>query len=211
MLRGCIRSIPKNYAIRNPLKRGTGELCLTIGASRFNRGHPSHAQTMPKPCPYIAPGTLSAADAGELIRRGRKLLRKGLLTHREMVLLDCMLWSARKPGAAEAVVSYATLQRLAHISRETIAKGLRRLGQLGLVQTIKRRVRVIWGGRVASRQATSAYRFAAPATEFGEATVILETKILPLVPTAEQRAAEAALAARRAVIEERLLRKGATA
>ncbi len=73
---------------------------------------------------------------------------------------------------------------IAHVSRETIAKGLRRLGQLGLVQTVKRRVRVSWGCRSASRQATSAYRLPPPATEFGEATVIQEMKIYPLAPIA---------------------------
>jgi hypothetical protein len=166
---------------------------------------------MPTACPYAAPGSLSAADAGELIRRARKLLRKGLLTHRELVLLDVLLWSARKPGAGEAVASYSTLQRLAHLGRETIAKGLRRLGQLGLVQTVKRRIRVVWGARVASRQATSAYRFAVPATEFGEATVTQEMKILPLAPAAEQRAAETALTARRRAMESRLLIRRAVA
>ena len=154
---------------------------------------------------YTQPGSLSAADAGELIRRGRKMLRRGLLSHRHLVLLDCLLWSARKPGAGEAVASYSTLQRLAHLSRETIARGLRRLGQLGLMQTIKRRVRVPWGGRLASRQTTSAYRFRSSATEFGAATVIQEMKIYPLAPIAVVRDAQAALAERRRAIEERML------
>ena len=160
---------------------------------------------------YAQPGSLSAADAGELIRRGRKMLRKGLLTHRELVLLDCLVWSARKPGAGEAVASYSTLQRLARLSRETIAKGLRRLGQLGLVKTVKRRVRVVWGGRTASRQATSLYRFQPTPTEFGAATVIQETKIYPLAATTEQRAAESALAERRREVEIRMLGKGRAA
>jgi hypothetical protein len=133
------------------------------------------------PATYAAPGSLSADDAGDLIRKARKFLRKGLLTHRELALFDCMLWSTRKPGTDTAVASYTTLQRLAHISRETIAKGLRRLGQLGLMEKIKRRVRVVWGGRVASRQATSAYRFRPIATEFGGPTVIPEIKNLSSV------------------------------
>ena len=129
------------------------------------------------------PNTLSAADAGDLIRRGRKLLRRGLLTHRELVLLDTLLWSCRRPNSVDAVVSYTAIQNLAHLSRGVIARGLRRLGQLGLVQTIKRRLRVVWGGGVASRQATSAYRFAAPGTEFAGATVTQEMKIYkPMEP-----------------------------
>ena len=127
--------------------------------------------------------TLTPTDAGELIRRARKMLRRGLLTHREMVLLDCLLWSCRRPGSTDAIVSYTSLQRLAHVSRETIAKALRRLGQLGLVQTIKRRVRFAWGSSVASRQATSCYRFSPPCTEFAAATVIREIKIFkPVQP-----------------------------
>ena len=43
--------------------------------------------------------------------------------------------------------------------------------------------------------------------EFADATVIQETKILSLVPTAEERAAEAALAHRRRTIEARMLMK----
>ena len=139
------------------------------------------------------------SDAGELTRRARKLLRRGLMTHRQFALLDAMLWCCRKTGAGEAVASYTTLRRLAHVSRETIAGGLRRLAQLGLIQIIKRRARVAWGGRVASRQATSAYRFARPATEFGAATVEREIKILSL----ERQAAQEALAAVRVRLEAR--------
>src|ERR1700710_3322721 len=106
---------------------------------------------------HTQPGALSAADAGELIRRARKLLRRGLLTHRELVLFDTFIWSARKPGSDHAIVSYTELQRLARVSRETIAKGIKRFGQLRLMQTVKRRLRVSWGGRVASRQNTSLY------------------------------------------------------
>ena len=137
---------------------------------------------------------MSPSDAGELIRRARKCFRRGLLTHRQIWLLDTLLWCCRRPGAGEAVASYTTLQRLARVSRETIAGGVRRLAQLGLLQIIKRRVRVAWGGRVASRQATSAYRFARPATEFGATTVTQEIKII----SPERQAAQEALAAVRA-------------
>jgi hypothetical protein len=165
---------------------------------------------MPTAQPYAPPGTLSAADAGELIRRARKMLRRGLLTHRELVLVDTLIWSCRKPGRSEAIVSYTTLQRLAHVSRETIARGLRRLGQLGLMQTIKRRVRVAWGGRIASRQATSAYRFPPPTTEFGAATVNREIKIHTCIemPITAVKAAQEALAETRRSMEAKLLGKG---
>lgn len=158
---------------------------------------------MAKPAPYVAPSTFTPDAAGELARRARKLLRRGLITHRDFVLLDCLLWSCRKLGTAETAVSYTTLQRLVHMSRESVAGGLRRLGRLGLVQKIKRRFRVAWGGSVASRQATNLYRFAVPDTEFGAATVIQEIQIL-MTLTATQTAARDALAARREAVLARM-------
>jgi hypothetical protein len=163
--------------------------------------------------PTPAASRLTAADAGEIARRGRKLLRRGLLTHRQYALLDALLWSCRKPGSSAAVVSYTALQRLAHQARETIAAGLRRLEALGLLSRIKRRVRFAWQGRVqASRQAVSAYILRVPAdtaTEFGPATVIPGVQVLHLeqADTRETRAAQAALDRRRREMEDRLRQK----
>jgi hypothetical protein len=62
-------------------------------------------------------------------------------------------------------------------------------------------VRVIWGqGSSASRQAVSAYVLQA-STEFTDWPVAQSVKILPLASAAAVQAAEAALAARRRVIE----------
>ena len=67
---------------------------------------------------------LSPAEAGAIAWRARKLLRRGDLTHRELALLDCLLWSCRNPATGALVVSYSALQRLARISRGTIAGGI---------------------------------------------------------------------------------------
>ncbi len=157
---------------------------------------------------------LTPADAGAIAKRGRKLLRRGLITHRQLALLDCLLWSCRNPVTGAIVVSYTALQRLAHMARETIADGLRRLEALGVLSRIKRRVRLAWAnGGHASRQATSAYVLHPPTadTEFAPATVIQKIETLHLAPAAPRAAmaAQAALAAirerRRPLVEGRLL------
>jgi len=152
---------------------------------------------MPIVYPPIPGPRLTSAEAGAIAKRARKLLRKGRLTAKQFVLLDCLLWSCRRNGEAAATVSYSALQRLAHMARETIAKGLRVLGDLGLLQAIKRRVRVVWGGGTASRQATSSYVLMAPTTESSAPTVPIDLQILvPL--SGDAAAAQAGLEAIRA-------------
>lgn len=125
--------------------------------------------------PIAVPATqLTPAQASAIAKRGRKLLRKGLLTHRQYALLDCLLWSCRRPSTGAIVVSYTALQRLSRQARGTIAEGLRRLVELRLVTRIKRRIRIAWiGGGQASRQGANAYVLHLPAdTEFNGGTVI---------------------------------------
>jgi hypothetical protein len=117
---------------------------------------------------------LTSAQAISIAKRARKLLRAGRITHRQFVILDCLLWSCRNPVTGAIVVSYTALQKLCHVSRETIAGALRVLGELGVLTKIKLRVRVLWGGSVASRQATNAY-ILHPRTEFGSRPVRIIT------------------------------------
>jgi hypothetical protein len=87
---------------------------LRLGQTEERRGMPASLHTQP--------GALSAADAGELIRRARKLLRRGLLTHRELVLFDTFIWSARHGDVLYNEVTIRETdagirgQKLAHIS-----------------------------------------------------------------------------------------------
>ena len=149
---------------------------------------------MPIVYPPIPGPRLTPADAGAIAKRARKLLRKGRLSAKQYVLLDCLLWSCRKNGAAAATVSYSALQKLAHMARDTIATGLRKLADMGLLQAIKRRVRVAWGGSTASRQGTSTYVLIAPTTESTSPTVPIDLQILvPL--SGEAAAAQAGLEA----------------
>jgi len=81
---------------------------------------------------------LSPTQAGAIARRARRLLRRGLITHRQLALLDCLLWSCRRPDTGAIVVSYTALQRLARVARATVAAGLRRLEELGLIAILFR-------------------------------------------------------------------------
>ena len=153
---------------------------------------------------------LSPTQAGAIAKRARKLLRRGLITHRQLALLDCLLWSCRRPDTGAVVVSYTALQRLAHVARATVAAGLRRLEELGLLSRVKRRVRVVWAnGGQQSRQAASAYVLRVPAgnCEFSARTVIQGQKTLIIEghDGAAVRSAQEALARRREAFTQALL------
>ena len=151
---------------------------------------------------------LTPADAAAIAKRGRKLLRAGRITHRDLVILDCLLWSCRNPVTGAIVVSYTALCQLAHVGREAVAGALQRLQGLGVLTRIKRRVRVLWhqGGQQ-SRQAANAYVLHPPHSEFGGRTVIeSDRQILHVIeaPAAAVRAAQDALARVRAARSARL-------
>ena len=167
---------------------------------------------MPIILPMPAAPPISPAEAGKIASRARKLLRRGLLTHHQFALLDCLLWACRRPGAGAVVASYTALCRLAHMSRETVSNGVRRLAELGLLAIVKRRVRCAWiGGGTASRQASNCYVFRAASTESAMATVIQGIDVsLPLpAATLEAQAALEAVRNRRAGVIAAMLRKGA--
>jgi DNA-binding transcriptional MocR family regulator len=154
---------------------------------------------------------LTPAECGAVAKRGRKLLRRGLLTHRQLVLLDALLWSCRSPTTGALVVSYSVLQRLTHMARETVARAVQRLEELGLLSRIKRRIRESWhNGGTRTRQATNAYLLHPPPADHSEssgATVDRQLEILYVqVPTsAAQKSAREALRRMRKAAEKRLL------
>jgi hypothetical protein len=157
---------------------------------------------------------LSLAEAAAVAKRGRKLLRAGRITHRQLALLDCLLWSCRNPATGAIVVSYTALQRLARMARATIAEALSVLQRLGVLSRIKRRVRQAWHqGGVQTRQATSCYLLhPGRHSEFSGRTVHQKSDSVEFLyvqqPTGDLVAAQVALARRRTVVEERLLSKG---
>ena len=158
--------------------------------------------------PHGAPfHRLTLDEAAATAKRGRKLLRRGELTHHQLVLLDCFLWSCRRPGTGAVVVSYTALQRLAHMARETVARGVAALERAGLLSRIKRRVRIAWHqGGVRVRQLANAYRLHPPRgydhCEFGGATVN-QSQAIEVLLSDDLEAAKAARAALTAVAEGR--------
>jgi DNA-binding GntR family transcriptional regulator len=146
--------------------------------------------------------SLSPAQAGAIATQGRALRRGRIITAHQSALLDTMLWAVRKPGSATFIASLNALARLAGQGRTTIAEGLKRLEELGLIQRIRRRARVAWmGAAVASRQLANAYRLVTPNTESGARPVREQSPDLILVVEAPHADATAAQEALRRVAE----------
>lgn len=138
---------------------------------------------------------LCPSAAAAIARTGRHHLRAGTLTHHQHSLLQVLLWGGlRRHGRATLEASYTRLADRAAQARATLATGLRRLVELGLVAITKRRIRISWGGVTASRQATSRYSLVPPATEFRPQTVPQELQILVVEAPGDVREAQAALA-----------------
>jgi len=150
--------------------------------------------------------TLTAAEAGLIARRGRKLLARGRITHRQFALLDCLLWSCRKAGKATARVSYSQLQKMAHQARSTVAGGITTLVRLGLVQRVRHRLLVVGqnGGRM-WKQLPNAYRLLAGADsrEFDGQTDSKTQESITLVPATLNRNQKDAQEALRKIAENR--------
>jgi DNA-binding Lrp family transcriptional regulator len=92
------------------------------------------------------------------------------------------------------------------VARSTVAAALKRLEALGVIERVKRRVRVAWGGGVASRQGVSSYVMRVPPdTEFDGRPVGRSVNLIVEMPQRAVAAAQAALAERRRVVERALL------
>jgi hypothetical protein len=100
-------------------------------------------------------------DAVAIAKRARKLLRAGKITHRQLSIVDALLWCCRSPTSGGIVISYSGLMRLCHVARATIAEALRVLERLGVLSKIRRRVRASWR----SLQATNRYVLHVPCAQ----------------------------------------------
>ena len=156
--------------------------------------------------------SLSGPQAGQIALRARQLLRRRLLTPHQYALLDTVLWAARRPGSATLIASLKVLARLAGQGRSTVAEGISALERLGLLQRIRRRVRVAWiGGGQASRQVANAYRLLLPDTESGSQPAKEQTLIISVIsePDTTRKAAQEALKQRRQAVMAMLVKCGA--
>ena len=152
---------------------------------------------------------LTPAETGGIMKRARKLGRRGVLSPYDHRLLDALLFQCGSPLSGAVVASYSALARITGIGRATIAKGIAKLIRSGLLQRIKRRLRIAWHqGGTASLQAPNAYVFnvqPAADTESTPQPVIqkLESLIISQLvsPNAESARAALALVSRRREIE----------
>ncbi len=141
-----------------------------------------------------------------IIKRARKLLRAGKLTHRDFAVADALLWCCRSPTSGRITVSMAALARLCHCARSTIAAAITRLEGLRILSRIRRYGFFAWAcGGLQARRLCNCYVLshtsdAAPAN-YSERVQIAT----PAVTSYAINAAMAALAARRRVIEARML------
>ena len=154
--------------------------------------------------------TMTAAEAGAIAGRARTLLRKGMLTHHQLALVDALLWTCRRAGTATARVSYGQLQTAAHLAKSTVAAGLTALERLGLIQRTKHRVLAIGanGGRV-WRQLSNVYRLVVISREFvarADSKPQDSLQVVDLVSRGEVRAAQEAL---RHITEARAAKRAA--
>jgi hypothetical protein len=76
-----------------------------------------------------------------------------------------LLWNCRAPNKDEAQVSYDRLAELAGVGLTKTKEAVARLIALGIIAKHKTRLRIAWGGGIASRQWRNIYRFLIPATE----------------------------------------------
>jgi hypothetical protein len=66
-----------------------------------------------------------------MTKHGRRLLRRGLLAPHDYTVLDCLVWSCRKPGASMTSVTYKALAGLCGMCRERAMQAVARLVALG--------------------------------------------------------------------------------
>jgi hypothetical protein len=119
-----------------------------------------------------------------MTKHGRRLLRRGLLAPHDYTVLDCLVWSCRKPGASMTSVTYKALAGLCGMCRERAMQAVARLVALGLVAKARTRRFVRWGVRGGLRrsiQGPNLYTLAAPHTEaVRPAADSVRVKSLPL-------------------------------
>ncbi len=135
------------------------------------------------------------------MKRARKLGRRGDLTPYDHRLLDALLFQCGSAFSGARVASYSALARITGMARATIAKGIARLVNYGLLQKIKRRLRVAWHqGGTASLQAPNAYAFNVPSQADTESAPqpVIQTLEISFV---SQHVSETALAARQHLAE----------
>jgi hypothetical protein len=118
------------------------------------------------PMPNAKRGFMSPTQAAYISKRARDAVRAGLLTAKQFIVLETLLWDIRDRGSDSATATYGWLQRLTNACRQTIADAIAAFERLGLVRRIKHKTLVLWnnGGRQ-WKQRPSEYVFCCESTQ----------------------------------------------
>jgi hypothetical protein len=140
-----------------------------------------------------------------IIKRARKLLRCGKLTHRDFAIIDALVWCCRSPTSGRISISYAALARLCHCARSTVALAVSKLEALGILSRVRRFALVQWHQcGLQARRLANAYvvhcKSDRASANYSDSIYIT----VPAVPGYAIEAAKEALEARRRVITARL-------
>lgn len=130
---------------------------------------------------------MNPEQVGAVMRFAGRALEVGTMTAKAHALLHAMIFRCRAPGCALLSASYPKLMKMAHSARDTVAKCLAQLEQLGVLRRTKTRVRVAWLGGTASRQGTNTYEILVPHTASGSQTAFRGLVQNP-VPSVERNA-----------------------
>lgn len=115
----------------------------------------------------MAHAMMTGELAGRRARHVRGLCTMRLLTVAELRVYEVLIWQMRTKGAAQVMAAARAIANLsgAGAALTTVKKAIAKLTAMGLLTKLKTRVKVRWGGGVASRQGANIYGFPQFSTE----------------------------------------------
>ena len=99
--------------------------------------------------PTAKRGFMSPSQAAHISKRARNATCAGLLTAKQFIVLEALLWDIRCRGSDRVSTTYDWLQKRAHACRQSVADAITAFERLGLLRRIKHKTLVLWanGGR----------------------------------------------------------------
>lgn len=110
---------------------------------------------------------MTPKEAARIAAHARRLLTARILTGKDYVVLDTMLWRLRTPGRWDLQAAYTDIARLANCCREIVVAAVHKFEQIGILTKKPQSVTVAWGfnkAQIAKRKAANRYVFHSPST-----------------------------------------------
>lgn len=110
---------------------------------------------------------MSPKEAARIAAHARRLLTARILTGKDYVVLDTMLWRLRTPGRWDLQAAYTDIARMANCCREIVVGAVHKFEQIGILTKKTQSVTVAWGynrAQIAKRRAANRYVFHIPST-----------------------------------------------